>query len=293
MISAASKSILGVVARSSPSMVCGRQASRGCQATPLRAFASDAPSSSPVYVVFGATGGIGSALAARLAIQPGAKLVLVARDAAKLDTLRGSLPPGADATALMADVTDAKEVEAAIAGAVTAYGRIDSVANCVGSIVLKSAHTTSDEEFDKVVRLNLNSCFYILRSAVKRMMPSGGGSVVFCSSAVARHGIPNHEAIAAAKAGVQGLALSAAATYAPKNIRVNCVAPGLTRTPLSARITGSPGALKASESMHALRRIGEADEVAAALEFLMAPSNCFITGQVLGVDGGLSSLKPQ
>ncbi|GFR39955.1 hypothetical protein Agub_g33 [Astrephomene gubernaculifera] len=250
-------------------------------------------SSSPVYVVFGAYGGIGSELCARLARQPGARMVLAGRDAAKLEELRNRLGGGAESTAVVADVLDPKQVDDVIGRAAELYGRVDGVANCVGSILLKSAHATSDEEFARTLQLNLTSCFYVLRSSVKRMMGGGGGSIALCSSAVARHGVPNHEAIAAAKAGVVGLMLSAAATYAPKNIRVNCVAPGLTRTPLAARITGSPAALKASEAMHPLKRVGEAREVAAALEFLLSPEQGFITGQVLGVDGGLGSIKAQ
>jgi NAD(P)-dependent dehydrogenase (short-subunit alcohol dehydrogenase family) len=116
------------------------------------------------------------------------------------------------------------------------------------------------------------------------------GSVVFVSSAAARLGLVNHEAIAAAKAGVQGLVLSAAASYARRGLRFNCVAPGLTATPLTARITGSEMAAKASLSMHALGRFGQPEEVAAAIEFLLDPANSWITGQVLGVDGGLGSV---
>ena len=122
-------------------------------------------------------------------------------------------------------------------------------------------------------------------------MARGGGSVVLLSTAAARHGLANHEAIAAAKAGLVGLALSAAATYGPRGLRVNCVAPGLVRTPLTERITSNEASLKASVAMHSLGRIGEPEEVASAIAWLLDPEQSWVTGQVLGVDGGLGSVR--
>ena len=106
-------------------------------------------------------------------------------------------------------------------------------------------------------------------------------------------GLANHEAIAAAKAGILGLTLSAAATYAGQNLRVNAVAPGLTETPLTAALTSNETSRKFSEAMHALGRLGKPEDVARAIMFLLDPANSWITGQVLEVDGGLSSVRPK
>ncbi|EDY84093.1 oxidoreductase, short chain dehydrogenase/reductase family [Verrucomicrobiia bacterium DG1235] len=169
------------------------------------------------------------------------------------------------------------------------FGRIDGLAVCVGSILLKPAHLTSKRDFETVMSLNLSTCFAAIRGVAKRMMKAGG-SIALCSSAAAQKGFPNHEAIAAAKAGVIGLTLSAAATYASYGIRVNCVAPGLVRTKMARGITENEMALKASESMHALGRIGEPEEVARALAWLLDREQSWVTGQTIGVDGGLGSL---
>ena len=117
-----------------------------------------------------------------------------------------------------------------------------------------------------------------------------GGSVVFVSSAAARHGFPNHEAIAAAKAGVTGLVLSAAATYASSGIRVNCVAPGLVEAEMSQPLVSNEATLKASQAMHALGRIGNPNDVASAIIWLLDPEQSWVTGQTIGVDGGLGTL---
>jgi NAD(P)-dependent dehydrogenase (short-subunit alcohol dehydrogenase family) len=130
-----------------------------------------------------------------------------------------------------------------------------------------------------------------MRAAGKHM--NKGGSVVLISSAAAMEGLANHEAIAAAKAGIIGLTLSAAASYASMNLRVNAVAPGLIETPLTASLTGNEGARKFSEAMHALGRLGKPEDVARAIVFLLDTANDWITGQVLAVDGGLSRVRPK
>lgn len=244
--------------------------------------------SSAVVFVVGAAGGIGSALCRRLQ-KRGATLVLAGRDARRLEALaeevHGEVSP--------LDARDLGAVNDAIARTVEKHGRLDGAVNLAGSILLKPAHLTSADEWDDVMSTNLRTAFALVRAAAPAMGKSGGGSLVLMSSAAARIGLANHEAIAAAKAGVAGLALSAAATYAPRNVRINVVSPGLVRTPLAERIVSNEGALKASQAMHALGRIGEPEDVASLIDWLLDPAQTWVTGQVFGVDGGLGTLRPR
>ena len=237
------------------------------------------------YVVIGAYGGIGEALCRRL-VQGGARVLLAGRDAKRLAHLATDV--GGETFAL--DATSTGEVEACLRRAVELFGRVDGVANCVGSLLLKPAHAMTDQEWSSVLATNLGSAFAVVRAA-GLVMAAHGGSVVLVSSAVARIGLANHEAIAAAKAGIEGLALAAAASYAPKGIRVNCVAPGLTRTPLTAKLWQNDLVAKASAGMHALARLGTPEEIASAIDWLLDAEQGWVTGQVIGVDGGLSRVR--
>ncbi len=189
------------------------------------------------------------------------------------------------------DASDFQATENIFSKALEYLGNIDGVCNFAGSVILKPAHLTSFEEYTSTINTSLTTAFSVTRCAGKFM--KNGGSVVLIASAVAMHGISNHEAIAAAKGGVVALAKSAAATYANQNLRFNVVAPGLTETKLTKKITASEASLKFSTAMHALGRIGKKEDIANAVSFLLSEEANFITAQVLAVDGGLSSIQPK
>ena len=242
-------------------------------------------SNSPVHILLGATGGIGSAVARRLA-DDGARLVLGARTEADVEALADET--GGDAVPL--DATSFEEVQGIVQHATDTYERLDGIANFVGSILLKPAHLTSLDEYREQVELNLDTAFNTVKAAGRPLMRQGG-SIVLMTSAVARIGLKNHEAIAAAKGGVAGLMRAAAATYANRGVRVNCVAPGLVESRMSEKILSSDAGRKQSEQMHALGRVGQPEDVAPAVTWLLDPETDWVTGQIIGVDGGLGTLR--
>jgi 3-oxoacyl-[acyl-carrier protein] reductase len=236
-------------------------------------------------LILGGAGGIGSAVA-RIVVAGGGQVFLAGRDAAKLEALGSEL----GMPTATVDATDLDAVDACADRAAETLGGLTGIANCVGSILLKPAHLTNSAEWHSTLAQNLTSGFGCVRAA-GRLLKADGGSVVLVSSAAARIGLANHEAIAAAKAGLEGLVRSAAATYARQRIRFNAVAPGLVRTPLTRGLVSTELAEKASLAMHPLGRLGEPADVARAIAFLLDPAQDWITGQVLGVDGGLADVK--
>lgn len=233
--------------------------------------------------LIGAAGGIGSALARRLHAT-GHEVILAGRTEASLASLGTEL----GAEHIVVDATSFDELDQAVQRSAP----VNAVVNCAGSLLLKPAHLTTQEEWRSTLDLSLTTAFATVRAGARAMMNTGG-SIVLCATAAARAGFANHEAVAAAKGGVISLTMSAAATYGARNIRVNCVAPGLVSTPLTSRITQNEAALKASQGMHALGRIGTPEDVASAMAFLVDPANSWITGQVIGVDGGLGTIRPR
>ncbi len=238
-----------------------------------------------VYLVAGAYGGIGHALCKKLKAE-GHCVIAAGKNHEKLSKLKQDL----GVEILAADFTSPQETEECVSRAFKSHERLDGSVNLCGSLLLKPAHLTLDAEWEDTLRTHLFTSFYLLRESVKVMMKTGG-SIVLVSSAAARTGIANHEAVAAAKAGVEGLALSAAATYAYRNIRVNVAAPGMIETPLTAKILASESARKVSAAMHPLGRIGTPEDAASAVAWLLGSESRWVTGQVLGVDGGLASLR--
>lgn len=234
-------------------------------------------------LVYGGTGGIGSATARRLAAT-GYRVHLVGRDASRLQSLAGELGGGHTVgdvlePALFAQATaDAGE---SLAGLVYA----------VGSITLKTLGRLSGQDFLTDFRLNALGAALAVQAALPALKTSATpASVVLFSSVAAQQGFAMHASIGMAKAAVEGLTRSLAAELSPR-IRVNAIAPSLTRTPLAGKLLANEQSAAAIAELHALGRLGAPDDSASLAAFLLSPDAAWITGQVIGVDGGRSTLR--
>lgn len=229
------------------------------------------------FLIAGGTSGIGRATAELMA-ESGHRLVCACRRPDELPSLAGVEGALFDA----GEASPSLELPAAL----------DGLVYCPGSIRLKPFHLLSDEDFLDDLQVNFMGAVQLLRHALPALKNSGQASVVFFSTVAVGQGFPFHASIAAAKGALEGFARSLAAEFAP-TIRVNCLAPSLTDTPLASSFLGSEAKRQACAERHPLNRVGDPAEAAKLVRFLLSDESGFMTGQVLGIDGGLSTLRTQ
>lgn len=168
---------------------------------------------------------------------------------------------------------------------------LHGVVYAVGNINLKPFNRFTADDFMKDYQLNVVSAAMVAQLALPALKAAGKSSVVFLSTVAAKIGMSYHASTAAAKSGVEGLAISLAAEFAAQQIRVNVVAPSLTDTPLAQNLLSTPEKREASAKRHPLGAVGKADEIASAIAFLLSEQSSWLTGQVIGIDGGMSAIK--
>ena len=237
------------------------------------------------FLVVGGSSDIGLLLC-DLLLDEGYTLTVVARDVTRVESIKSR-----GANVIVGDALDSEVISNAITKTLElGEGSIAGVAHLVGSIMLRPPHALKLEVFEDVIKTNLISAFLTLSLSGKAMLKTGSGRMVFTSSVAGSLGLVNHEAIAAAKGGIESMVRSAAATYSKRGIRVNAVAPGLTDTRLASTILRSDAIREASEKMIPLNRINQPKEIAECIFWLLtgAPDN--YTGQIMHLDGGMSQI---
>lgn len=169
--------------------------------------------------------------------------------------------------------------------------KIDGLVYCPGSIILKPFHRIKDQEFLQDLQLNTLGAVWVLQAAYPKLVAAGGASVVMFSTVAVQQGMPYHSSIAMAKGAIEGLTRSLAAEWAGQKIRVNAIAPSLTDTPLAEKLLNSEEKQQGAAKRHPLGRYGQANDIAAMAKFLLSDESGWMTGQILHVDGGMSSVR--
>ena len=232
------------------------------------------------YLIIGATGSVGSSLAEQLK-NSGNDVHLVARNESDVKAIAEKL----DCTYTVADVLEDGFIEKVRSD----INDIKGIAYCVGSIDLKPLRMVTEADMNKCMKLNLYSAIEAIKG-YQDSLKKNKGSIVLFSTVAAQRGFANHSIIASAKAAIEGLTVTLAAEFAP-NIRVNCIAPSLSKSKIAEPMLKNPVIAEGIAKAHPLKRLGEGKDSAALAKFLITDESSWITGQIIAVDGGRSKLS--
>jgi len=232
------------------------------------------------YLIFGATGSVGSSLAEQLK-NSGEDIHLVARNESEVEIIAEKL----SCSYTVVDVLEDGFIEKVKSD----VNDIKGIAYCVGSIDLKPLRMVTEADMNKCMKLNLYSAIEAIKG-FQESLKKNKGSVVLFSTVAAQRGFTNHTIIASAKAAVEGLTVTLAAEFAP-NIRVNCIAPSLSKSKIAEPMLKNPVIAEGIAKTHPLKRLGEGKDSAALAKFLITAESSWITGQIIAVDGGRSKLS--
>ncbi|GAB5349488.1 3-oxoacyl-[acyl-carrier-protein] reductase [Alteriqipengyuania sp. 357] len=241
-------------------------------------------------LVTGASGGIGSSIAKALASQ-GARLALSGSNGDKLRAFREQLQDevGGDHVEITCDLSNPQSVEELVPATIDTLGKLDILVNNAGITRDNLAMRMKDEEWDQVIRINLEAAFRLMRAAARPMMKARSGRIVSITSVVGATGNPGQMNYTAAKAGLTGMSKSLAQELASRGITVNCVAPGFIRTAMTDALDDKQKA--AINGRIPAGRMGEGDEIGAAVAYLASDEAAYVTGQTLHVNGGMAMLS--
>lgn len=241
-----------------------------------------------IVMITGASGGLGQT-AGRMMMEAGWQVAQVTRDESRMDPKQEDI-----GKIIESDVSTPEGSKTAIELIQDRFGEAPSaLLNCAGSVLIAPMHRTKLEQYRECLQANLDSAFFSLSAFVAALIKKKrSGAAVLISTVAARIGVANHEAIAAAKGAVEGLVRSASATYAAKGIRINAIAPGLMKSPATARFFLNDKVNQQIAFQYPLGRYGDLKDAASAAAWLLGDEAGWITGQILSVDGGFTAVRP-